>query len=59
MQLHSLTICCVLTVAQANMNASFARQNLMAKVSQLKANKDWSSLSTPDGRVNIDSLMRK
>jgi hypothetical protein len=41
------------------MNASFARQNLMAKVSQLKANKDWSSLSTPDGRVNIDSLMKK
>lgn len=52
-------MCCVLTVAQANMNASFARQNLMAKVSQLKANKDWSSLSTPDGRVNIDSLMKK
>jgi hypothetical protein len=44
---------------QANMDASFARQNLMAKVSQLKATKNWSDISTPDGRVNIDTLMRR
>ena len=44
-------------VAQANMDASFQRQKLLAKMDQLALNKDWSRIASPDGTVNINALL--
>lgn len=41
------------------MEASFARQNLLQKVQQLQATKNWSGFRTPDGRVDIGALINK
>ena len=42
---------------QANMDASFQRQKLQAKMEQLALSKDWHRVAGPDGSVNINALL--
>lgn len=44
---------------QANMEASFTRQKLQQKVTQLQANKDWGRYAAPDGTIDVGALLRQ
>jgi len=41
------------------MEASFTRQKLQQKVTQLQANKDWGRYAAPDGTIDVGALLRQ